>query len=438
MSGRKLFRINFILMIGAVFILLVNLSAANNGASFLRMNVGSRAQGLGGAYTALSNDINGLYYNPAGMGFVVQPSMMLYHGQWIEDISLENISFLMPFKNNLSLAGGITYLHLPNIDRYEIDPVTGGPLAEGTFQAYDFIGQLGVAYRMGWDLSLGLTGKFFQERLDDVTASSFAFDAGILYHTPIDYLNIGFAVQNLGPGVKYQNTSEKLPLSYRMGIAYQLPYNAVTFSADAVKVRGENVKFYPGVEVEFLDAFSLRSGYEFGKDTGSGYSLGLGLKFMDKYQFNYVYAPYGVLGNTHRAELVIRLGGIVGNNFSENEYRNSKSAKKARRLLAEENLKQTHPQVEQLPIPDGLKAVKIGEKVLLSWRKVNSTKAKYNLYVEIPGKTKMVRINDSPLENNEFTFQPTVGDLNMIFYVTAVDFSHESNKSKPYQVHYQN
>ncbi len=39
--------------------------------------IGERAAMMGGAYTALSNDISGAYYNPAGLAFITQPSLSM-------------------------------------------------------------------------------------------------------------------------------------------------------------------------------------------------------------------------------------------------------------------------------------------------------------------------------------------------------------------------
>ena len=38
-------------------------------AKFLHMNVGSRAVGMGGAFTSIANDASAMYWNPAGLGF---------------------------------------------------------------------------------------------------------------------------------------------------------------------------------------------------------------------------------------------------------------------------------------------------------------------------------------------------------------------------------
>ena len=62
----------------SVFSLLILLGAltssaqtenASTGLAFLKLGVGGRAIGMGEAYSALSNDASGIYYNPAGISF---------------------------------------------------------------------------------------------------------------------------------------------------------------------------------------------------------------------------------------------------------------------------------------------------------------------------------------------------------------------------------
>ena len=37
------------------------------GAEFLKIRIGARASALAGAFTAISDDVNGLFWNPAGL-----------------------------------------------------------------------------------------------------------------------------------------------------------------------------------------------------------------------------------------------------------------------------------------------------------------------------------------------------------------------------------
>ena len=43
------------------------LAALNTGAAFLKIGTGARPAALGGAYTALADDVNAIYYNPGAL-----------------------------------------------------------------------------------------------------------------------------------------------------------------------------------------------------------------------------------------------------------------------------------------------------------------------------------------------------------------------------------
>ncbi len=413
-----------------LFFLLINsryLGAQNiQGANFLKLTIGSRAQAMGGAFTAISNDINGLYYNPAGAAFTFQPALMFYHAQWIEDISVENISFILPLHRRLRMTGGFTFLHLPKIDRYEIDPVGQSPIQDGSFQVYDMVAQVGLSYRISWAISLGVTGKFLQERLDQVSAQSFAFDLGILYRAPIDFLSIGFAVQNLGPQIQYESSKEKLPLTYRIGMAYQLPYNAVTLSVDGVKSLAEDWKIYPGIEFDFMNTFSFRTGYQISQNSAGEYTVGLGLNWRSNYSFNYVFSPYGMLGNTHRAELIFRFGSPGGSRNHSREREVISALNNSSPATTSSSINQKDESVRP---PLVVRAFQKGNKIVVEWTKVGTVDIRYNLYVEIPGKNRALKINKTLLKENRFVFTPEARELKAFFYVTAVKSNTESARS---------
>ena len=416
MSGRRLhFDIRIILFLLILLTAIPAWGAGTNSFTFLQMPIGSRAQGMGNAFTAIPSHIDGLYYNPASSAFSSRPAMMLYHSSWLEDISIENISFLYPHVANFAFSTGLSYLHLPEIDEYEID-VTGDAVKGGTFQIYNLISNIGVSYQATEAFSAGIQIKYFQERIADVVASGVAFDLGVLYRLPVEYLSLGIAVQNLGPKLKYDLYKENLPLTYRFGIAYQLPYNPFTFAVDVVKISEEQWKIYPGLEIEVLNGLAFRGGYQFQKDIGAGYNVGIGFEFLENYSLNYVYSPYGILGNTHRAEFVFNFGSL----YSKSTPKQPDSYPASATYSSYSNY---------LPSPKDLSAKQLGDEVVLSWSPSYIRGAKYNIYVEIPGRTGIVKINKEPLSDTNLTFNPTVNSLRLRFYVTLVNGNLESEKS---------
>ena len=403
-------------------------SNGTNSFNFLKMNIGSRAQGMGNAFTAISSDINTIYYNPAGIGFTSRPGIMFFHGQLYEELAVENFTAVYPNLKNFTLSVGLSYLHLPGIQKYDINSLTGEPIASGgEFQVYDFVPQLGIAYRVAESFTMGLQFKYLMERIDDITASGFAFDLGVLYKLPFDYLSVGGSILNLGPNLQYETAKEKLPITYRLGLAYQFPQYFVTLTFDGVKTVNENWRFLPGFEVEFMQSLAIRAGYQFQQDIGGGYNVGAGFKFMENYGINYVFSPYGILGSTHKAEININFGTDYGSEGVQKDIYYSKKYE-ATDLNLNRNISYL------LPVPDGVTANRHNGELVLSWNPLSISDAQYNIYVQIKGRTGLVKINQKPIKESSFTFKPTVSGLKLKFYVCLVRDTKESEFSKPLEM----
>src|SRR5438477_13079260 len=54
----------------------------------LKIPLGTRAVGMGEAFTALADDSSALYWNPAGMSFVSQKEVSFMHSSLIESVHL--------------------------------------------------------------------------------------------------------------------------------------------------------------------------------------------------------------------------------------------------------------------------------------------------------------------------------------------------------------
>ncbi|HPG31034.1 MAG TPA: hypothetical protein PLQ81_09645, partial [bacterium] len=62
------------------------------GAAFLKLGYGARPAGMGEAFSAVSGDINSLYYNPAGLYDVSNKTISFMHLNWLLDINYNVLS----------------------------------------------------------------------------------------------------------------------------------------------------------------------------------------------------------------------------------------------------------------------------------------------------------------------------------------------------------
>ncbi|TPW07205.1 MAG: hypothetical protein FD129_2592, partial [bacterium] len=70
-------------------------------AEFLKVGVGARALGMGGAFTALADDASAIYWNPAGPALLVEPDVQLTHAEMFGGIVTHDvISGALPIGRN--------------------------------------------------------------------------------------------------------------------------------------------------------------------------------------------------------------------------------------------------------------------------------------------------------------------------------------------------
>ena len=62
-------------------------------APFLKIGTSSRAEAMGGAFTAVANDVDANYWNPAGLSQLRRSSVGFTHLEWFEGIRYEYLTY---------------------------------------------------------------------------------------------------------------------------------------------------------------------------------------------------------------------------------------------------------------------------------------------------------------------------------------------------------
>ncbi len=281
-----------------VFTALVILTAASlfaadsigtSGADFLEIGVGSRPVAMGEAFTAEIDDINSIYYNPAGLGSIKYPLLSVLHQELLLDSRYEHISTAFPFyKGFLGISNSLFWV--PPFEKIDIE---GNKRGEVNF----YNGNFTVAY--GYNFSyfyLGGSLKYIYQRIDTLFLHSAAVDFGVLkglymyspFDAPVRNFHIGLSIQNIGTKVK----DSPLPRLIRFGLSYKLT-KWFGFNADFIEnfinssdlydfTYGfdESFRINTGVEFNYLNLLSLRGGYRF--NDGSTFSMGFGFNYVIK------------------------------------------------------------------------------------------------------------------------------------------------------------
>ena len=185
------------------------------GALFLRFGVGARAAGMGEAFTAVAKDASALYWNPGAMSAVLSTNLMFTHTEYYQSVRLEQLSLTHETEYG-TLGLSFVGLYMDDMDRYD-DVPSAIPL--GTFSAYDVSFAVGFSRYIIPNLSVGVAVKPIYQKIDQSTASGFAFDAGLFHVSQVKGVKLAAVLANVGAPMKFEEEEFALPRVFKLGEA---------------------------------------------------------------------------------------------------------------------------------------------------------------------------------------------------------------------------
>ncbi len=308
--------------------------AGLTGAAFLKVGVGARAVGLGSATSALTGDVNQLFWNPAGIALAehdVRMQATFSYNKWIADLSHNSaaVSYNVPDIGTFGL-GFISFgiSDIPADRDFPVDPALRQFQVDlnssATYDYRDIAVHVSYARYVTESLTLGVTAKIISQSIDGEVASALAFDAGSVYNIGILDWKIAARFSNLGADLKFYDIAYGLPLSFTIGTALsplKSDDSELMFAVDAVKTQDGPQYFYSGVEYTFLSLVSIRGGWKFNfsdtddggtssrppiSSTIEGLSVGAGVRTtVDGYDIgvDYSFTKMVLLSSAHRISL---------------------------------------------------------------------------------------------------------------------------------------
>ena len=303
--------IAFILSLGSMNLLAQDIGSLGQNSSnvkltgqssmtFLQIGVSPKAAALGDAYTAVSQGVESVFFNPAGLTEMnSQFQAFVSSTQWFADIKY--------------LAGAIGYnsgdygafaLSFIVVDYGTIKGTSLVPAAS-TGANYTLTGDVknvgaysfGLTYvkAVSTKFAIGGTVKYVGQQLGQLTdangntsdnnANKVAFDMGVKYFPGIESLRLGMSIRNFSTFVQYQNFESPLPLAFSVGLGMNLmdlinkdmsKEHALVLSSEFVHPNDYTDRVNTGIEYTFMNLVSLRAGYETNHDILS-WSGGIGL-----------------------------------------------------------------------------------------------------------------------------------------------------------------
>jgi hypothetical protein len=280
-------------------------ASGTEGASFLNIPVGGAPAALGGAYSALAANAYAPVWNPAGLGFLDSTQLAGQHVSYLESAQYEFASIVHPLSKGKSFGLSAQYL-----GSGDIAATNNAGEAIDDFSSHFGAYSLAYGQALTERLSMGLTAKWINAKISDVSANAYAVDLGTLYH-PRNDLDLAVVLANAGTKLKFLSNGDSLPLGVRFGGAYR-PLHRLTFSAEGVYAQSGPASGHFGTEWRPVDLLALRVGYRTDSlkelSALAGFSTGVGLNLWGQ-EFSYAWVPYGDLGDTQYFSLVLRFGG---------------------------------------------------------------------------------------------------------------------------------
>ena len=309
-------KINYLFYFSAILSILTirSFSQERPAFDFLRVDPTARSSALAGAFETYTDDPNVIFYNPAGLSTLSKKQVSATFGKYLLDINFGTASFAMKYKDVGWFGAGVKYFNYGQFFYTDENGVTSG-----TFHANDIMFSAGYSNLIYDMVNYGINVKYIVSQIAEYQSSAIAFDLGLLYMVPDQDLNIALAVDNYGQQLSaYISSKEKLPLDVRIGVSKKLEHLPLRLSLSLSNLNDNTFKFLDvkrlksfaiGGEFYLSDYVSARIGYnnenrqdlQLGSSIGiTGFSAGLGIKFADKYKFDYSLNSFGKVGSTHR------------------------------------------------------------------------------------------------------------------------------------------
>lgn len=328
-----------IYIIIVTMVCVMNLFAGRYAGDFMAIGGGVRAISMGGAFSAVADDANAIYWNTSGIGQIKEGQVFAMHAFLYDDLaSYDNVVYCQPLPNDATIGVNWTrltvddipyfaesYLYGTNVDQRVANPafhLPGEP--ESSFKSTDDLFQLGFSKHIHFDIDLGwkffempfdvYAGgnlKFIRRKLYNNIGTGTGFDLSLLFATDLSYIfnadylgKIKYGVNFMdlgGTDIKWDSRSDRVDevlMNTKMGVAIEQPLtfikSALILALDQDFVYDEQVHY--GAEFNYDQRVAVRVGY-----TDENYSTGLGLSIYN-FKIDYAFVTNN-LGNTNRVGL---------------------------------------------------------------------------------------------------------------------------------------
>jgi len=316
--------------------------AGTSAAPELLIPVGARYLAMAGAPVASATGVEAVFWNPAGVDIASKTANAIFsYRTYIADISFSYLAVSGRFGFG-TLALSLRSLNIGDI------PVTTESTPDGTGEIFSptyFVAGLTYSRQLSDRISIGLSANVVSESFAQVSSSGIAFDVGVRYSDilAIQGLELGVAVKNIGPAMKYggaglwvsanasgsqrgvtlykvEAAAFELPSVVEIGAAYRMTPSEGSQLTVSSTFQNNNFaydEYRIGAEYSYDQMFFLRAGYLMGAtatterpDIFEKYTLGAGVSFTDvggtDVSVDYAFVPVKFFDTNH--VIALRVG----------------------------------------------------------------------------------------------------------------------------------
>ncbi|MDD5067068.1 MAG: hypothetical protein PHF84_08480 [bacterium] len=264
-------------------------------AGILDNQSGVRTRGMGDAFTGIADDINCIYYNPAGLGQFAKGEISLVYNNYYNLDLMNNLIFSVASPGIAEGTMGFSYQR------------------SGVGQNVNFLGDYSeniytLSYGVELLPSFYAGGNLKYLKIDyDIHASAISCDAGVLMRALDNHFSAGLMVKNLNkPVIRWENsTSESLSSVIRLGAGFR-PNNDLLFGLDLDRINEENYNIHAGAEIWlFSRRIAPRLGLALLQSDGITLNVGMSFRYQ-ALRLDYSLDRHYELGLNHVFGIVVK------------------------------------------------------------------------------------------------------------------------------------
>ncbi len=279
------------------------------GGQFLKIPVGARAEGMGGAFVGVSDDASSVFWNAAGIARIDPEKSVLAFNHAVEPANLQftQAGYVFHMKR---IPGAIGV----NVRSLRMDPMneTTAFQPDGTGNTFDagFM-SVGLTYARSFTdkFSAGVTGNFIHSGLAEFSQQTYSFDLGTLYDVGTLGMKIGMSISNIGSQEKFIDRTARIPSIFRVGTSatiFQTANQRLLGSFEFSHPPDNSERMNVGAEYAFQKFMFLRGGYNINYDSeglAGGVGFHLPVSVAGQSDIDYAYTDMGDLGGVHRISI---------------------------------------------------------------------------------------------------------------------------------------